>query len=334
MLKLAAVLAAVAMTAATTGHAAQRAAAIEYDFVDRPATLPADVQAPAGVNLRFLAIQAIDGLRVNAALWQPESKQPNATTLVITVHGSGGSYTGPPNGHLSRNLSPKGYGVLAINTRQSGDKVNTDNFLEVRRDIEAAVYTARALGYRTLVLHGHSLGNIQVQYYAANNWDSDIKTVILSGMFANLPWKSRNILVQNEDNFRQLTDAAQTALRQGKLADTLPVKMNWIGGEPVPLTGQHFLTYRLEGASTADGTYWIRRIPKPILMLRDEGDAIIQPFEPYMLLSAATADGSLVPEIKYTMLPNGKRGPAEHGFVNNQQPMADTIAAWLAEHKL
>ena len=31
------------------------------------------------------------------------------------------------------------------------------------RDIEAAVYTARALGYRTLVLYGHSLGNIHVK---------------------------------------------------------------------------------------------------------------------------------------------------------------------------
>src|SRR3954471_18761420 len=122
MLKVAIVLAAVAaMTGlGTPGQAAQRAAAIEYDFVARPANLPADFTAPVGVNLRFLAINAIDGFRVDAALWQPESKQPAATTLVITVHGSGGSYTGPPNGHLSRNLSPKGYGVLAINTRQTG----------------------------------------------------------------------------------------------------------------------------------------------------------------------------------------------------------------------
>jgi pimeloyl-ACP methyl ester carboxylesterase len=336
MLKVAIVLAAMAaMTGlGTPAQAAQRAAAIEYDFIERPGTLPADFQAPSGVDLRFLAIQAIDGFRVDAALWQPAGKQPNATTLVITVHGSGGSFVGPPNGHLSRNLSPKGYGVLAINTRQTGDKVNTDNFLEIRRDIEAAVYTARALGYKTLVLHGHSLGNIQIQYYAANNWDSDIKTVILSGMFANLPWKTHNMLVQNEENYQQLTEASRSALRSNSLDQTLPVKMNWIGGEPVPVTAQHFFTYRLEGASAADGTYWIRRIPRPILMIRDEGDSIVQPFEPYMLLSAATAEGSLVPEIKYTMLPNPKRGPAEHGLINNQQPMADTIAAWLAEHKL
>ena len=78
--------------------------------------------------------------------------------------------------------------MLGINTRQSGARINTENFLEVRRDIEAAVYTARALGYRTIILHGHSLGNIQILYYAANNWEPDIKAVVLSGMFANLPW--------------------------------------------------------------------------------------------------------------------------------------------------
>ena len=103
--------------------------------------------------------------------------------------------------------------------------INTENFLDVRRDIEAAVYTARALGYRTIVLHGHSLGNIQVQYYAANNWDPDIKAVVLSGMFANLPWKSRHMLVQNEESFAQLHEASLKSLREGKQTDVLPMQM-------------------------------------------------------------------------------------------------------------
>jgi pimeloyl-ACP methyl ester carboxylesterase len=81
--------------------------------------------------------------------------------------------------------------------------VNTDNFVEIRRDIEAAVYSARVLGYRRLVLYGHSLGSIQILYYAANNWDGDIKAVILSGMFGNLPWKSRHTLVADEEKFRR-----------------------------------------------------------------------------------------------------------------------------------
>jgi alpha-beta hydrolase superfamily lysophospholipase len=312
---------------AVAQNAASRAASIDYEFVARPAAVAAEYDGP---GLRFLAIKAIDGARVDAALWQP----PGARTLVISVHGSGETYHGNPNGPLAKGLAEKGYAVLGINTRQSGPRVNTDNFLEVRRDIEAAFYTARALGFKSLALHGHSLGNIQVQYFAANNWESDIKAVVLTGMFGNLPWKSRHILVQDEENWAQLFSAAMKNFREGKPAEVLPVRMSWITGQKVPMTAQHFLSYRWENSSTADGTYWIRRVPYPVLMVRDDGDSIVLPFEPPMLLSAATSSGTLVPSIKYLSLPNKERGPAQHGFVNNRRPLVDAIADWLKEQKL
>jgi hypothetical protein len=114
----------------------------------------------------------------------------------------------------------------------------------------------------------------------------------------------------------------------------MPVQMNWITGQKVPMTAQHFLTYRWENSSTADGTYWIRRIPRPILMVRDDGDTIVQAFEPPMLLSAARSAGSLVPGIKYVNLPNSKRGSAEHYFINNREALIETVAGWLKEQKL
>jgi alpha-beta hydrolase superfamily lysophospholipase len=89
------------------------------------------------------------------------SKQPADTALLVMVHGSGSNYTLAPNSTLSRSLSQRGYAALAINTRQHDDKIYTENFLDIRRDIDAAVQTARALGYRSIVLQGHSLGTIQ-----------------------------------------------------------------------------------------------------------------------------------------------------------------------------
>ena len=70
--------------------------------------------------------------------------------------------------------------------------------------------------------------------------------------------------------------------------------MRWLGGVETPVTPQDFLTYRGEQTSAADGTYWISRIPRPILILSDEADGVVLPFEPYMLLSAAHAEESLV----------------------------------------
>jgi hypothetical protein len=54
-----------------------------------------------------------------------------------------------------------------------------------------------------------------------------------------------------------------------------------------------------------------------------------------MLLSAARAEGSLVPEIRYVLLPN-PRPPSLKGhiFADNTGPLAEAIASWLAERGL
>src|SRR5262249_6713528 len=100
-------------------------------------------------------------------------------------------------------------------------------------------------------------------------------------------------------------------------------------------TGQHFLTYRAEQSSTADGTYWIRRVPQPILMMRDGGDRLILPFEPYMPLSAAAAPSFLVPGIKYLIRPNPEGSNLRrHRLSDNQESLADAIVGWLQDQKL
>jgi pimeloyl-ACP methyl ester carboxylesterase len=162
-------------------EAAQIAASIEYDFCS--AHLGCHPISPAGGRRSASSRSRPSTDSADAALWQPGGKQPADTTLIVMVHGSGGSYQQAPQSGLGPRLAAKGYASLAINTRQHDEKINTDNFLDVRRDIDAAVQVARALGYKTLVLQGQSLGNIQVQFYAATNWDRDIKAVVLLGAF-------------------------------------------------------------------------------------------------------------------------------------------------------
>ena len=103
----------------------------------------------------------------------------------------------------------------------------------MRKDIEAAIATVKALGYTSIVLEGHSLGTIQVEYYAATDWDRAIKAVILTGPFGKLPWKSRNIVIQDEDIYKALTESALGALKAGKPADLLSMKMPYLGAEMV-----------------------------------------------------------------------------------------------------
>lgn len=311
------------------------ASAITYQETERPEGLDGSFGEGTSATPTFLELTTLDGNKVDAVLWEPPGGADPDATLVISVHGSGSSYAGNPIVFLAPGLAEEGRPVLAINTRQSGERVNTDNFFDIANDIEAAFYTARDMGYDTIVLHGQSLGNIQVQYFAATHWDDAIKGVFLTGPFADLPWKSRHILVQDEENFTALIDTAVEALRAGEKDAIMDVEMGWITGQQVPLTAQHFLTYRLTDTSSAVGTYWIKRVPVPMLLVRDEGDAIVRDFEPYMLLSAARSENSLVPDIEYVMIGNdGGLSPAAHDFGTNRDELVETVDAWLDNHGL
>jgi hypothetical protein len=325
---------ALALPAAAQGR--HRAAAIEYEFVDRPDGLPDSVVAPEGVDLRFLAITTIDAHRADAALWQPKDAAPEATTLVINIHGSGGNFhSAGVSGVISPALAARGYATLSINTRQHDGYIYTDNFFDIRKDIDAAVWTARALNYRSIVLHGFSLGNIQVQYYAASDWSPDIKGVMLSGSFADLAWKTRYVVDPDEKNYRALFDAAQAQLRAGTQGEAMPVEMNWRGRKSMPMSGQHFLTYRWEGTGTADGTFWIKRIPRPILIVHDEGDPIVALYEPGQLAAAAKSEGSIVPSVKLVTIPNPKGENASvHGFGEVSGQLVETLVGWLKDQGL
>jgi pimeloyl-ACP methyl ester carboxylesterase len=321
--------------------AAQVAASIEYEPIPTPtaATLPAgahyemrDMQAPKGTHLSYLSIKAIDGFRMPAALWTPDGKTPADTTMIISVPGSAGNFSEGPSHILPRDLTPKGYAVLAINTRQSDDAVNTDNFYETSLDIDAAVRTAKALGYRRLVIHGQSLGTVQVQYYAATHWDPEIKGIILSGAFGNLPWKSHYLLVQDEDDYRRLRAAAHDALKAGRASENMPIKMKYLGGEQVAVSARHFLTYRDDLSAGANSTYWIGKVPYPIIVLRSQSDIIVNAFEPHMLVGAARAEGSLVPAIEFHLIPDPQHphgAPGGHGFQYNSEAFTAAIYQWL-----
>jgi alpha-beta hydrolase superfamily lysophospholipase len=307
------------------------AAAVSYCFTDRPAHVPEDFLAPADVDLKFLTITTIDGVTNAAALIQPRASAPSDTTLILHVHGSGGSYYGLPHGRQVMPLAQRGYAGLTINTRGHDDAVNTDNFLEVRNDLAAATVVARALGYQRIILHGQSLGTSQVLYYAATDWSLDIKGVILTGPFANLPWKTQVVLIHDEALYKQLHQEAVAEVRAGRPGTVLKTAMPYLQGRITPVTAQHFLSYRWRETAPAVSTEWIKRVIVPILLVRDASDQIILPFEPAELYAAATAAGALAPDVESAVIPDAN--PANgHGFANTIAELNDATVKWLERH--
>lgn len=87
----------------------------------------------------------------------------------------------------------------------------------------------------------------------------------------------------------------------------------------------------------ADGTYWIRRIPDSVIVLRSQSDTTVNPFEPYMLIGAARAGGSLVPDIEFHLIPDPQHAngaPGGHEFTYNSEALTHTILSWLENKEL
>jgi hypothetical protein len=73
----------------------------------------------------------------------------------------------------------------------------------------------------------------------------------------------------------------------------------------------------------------------PILLVCDQSDGLIQPFEPYELLAAVNSEGSLAPSIDYVLLPDVKPMSLKgHYFDGNEQPLADAVTKWLGDRRL
>lgn len=306
-------------------EATRVAASVGYVPAPGHSDRPAGYTAPPGVSLDHYALTSLDGREGLAVHLVPDEPAPDVP-LVISVHGSGGSVGGQPVRLLSLGLSARRVPVLAINTRQTGDAVNTDNFYATVRDIEAAYWMARDLGHDRIVLHGHSLGTSQVSFFAATHWHDDLAGIALTGMFADLPWKSRHLLINDERTYAELTGEAIEAVRAGDHARVLGTGMPWLGGRTTPVTAEHFLTYRHVGLAGARSVEWIKRVPYPILMVRDENDSVIEYFEPGWL-EAALADG-LSPAVASVLLPSAAPSNG-HAFEKSGDLLVTTVHDWI-----
>jgi pimeloyl-ACP methyl ester carboxylesterase len=308
-------------------------ASISYQVVDRPALVPASFVAPDGVNLSFLSYTTIDAATNLAALVQPHTTQPADTTLIVYVHGSGGNFYGSVAANEIMQLAQHGYAGLTISTRGHDEHINTDNFFDTRNDLAAAVAIARALGYQRIVLQGHSLGTSQVLYCAATDWSREIRGVILSAPFADLPWKTQNILVADDVLYRQLYQEAMQAVLAHQPDAVLQTLMPYLGGQTSRVTARHFLTYRWAYASAVRSVEWIRRVTVPVLIVRDQADQFILPFETAQLYSAARNEGSLVPDVQNVLVPDSESANG-HSFPNTMPQLIEVTLNWLRQRGL
>ena len=78
---------------------------------------------------------------------------------------------------------------------------------------------------------------------------------------------------------------------------------------------------------------WIKRVTVPVLIVRDQADQIILPFEPPQLYSAAKDYGSLVPDVENVLIRDTSNVNG-HGFPETTPQLVDATLDWLQRRGL
>jgi pimeloyl-ACP methyl ester carboxylesterase len=304
-----------------------------YQEINKPEYVPPEFSGGTNILVRYYQLRNdSSGHTINGSLWQPNEKKPRETTVILGMHGTLGNYFSATIGFLFQKMVARGFAFFGINMRYSNlvakDQL-VDNFYDSYSDILTSVQFLKNLGYRNIIIMGHSMGTLHATYFCAINHDTSIVGMVISGPFADLPSKTRKVLIHDADSYRKLHRYSADFIRNNRPNDLLPLEMGFLENRKIKVTAINFYTYRDTSGSRAVSRYWIKFVSVPVLILRDSGDQIILPNEPLQLLRSAKSSGSLPKQIEYYLIPNEKGpNPNGHQFLDNQDQLAARIEDW------
>ncbi|MDE1822715.1 MAG: alpha/beta fold hydrolase [Candidatus Micrarchaeota archaeon] len=143
---------------------------------------------------KLLSFLTSDGVRLNGFLFSGGSKR----ACIINVHGMTGNFYGIRQMLLAQMLGKRGVSFFSINTRghdavsnyriEDGRKstrvragTNFERFEDCVFDIKAAIGVAERMGFRKIMLCGHSTGCQKIAYYQYKSKDRRVSSLILLG---------------------------------------------------------------------------------------------------------------------------------------------------------
>jgi len=145
------------------------------------------------ITERIVQVQTKDGVPDAGALFSPP-KSVAKPLAVIWIHGATVNFYSPTYLEISRDLAARGYTVIDGNTRthdlgnvetdRGGKRIRGGTYWgvpgEQQRDIAAWIDFAEGLGFKQVVLVGHSAGANAVREYQAQTQDPRVAGLILA----------------------------------------------------------------------------------------------------------------------------------------------------------
>ncbi|GIW11690.1 MAG: hypothetical protein KatS3mg061_2747 [Dehalococcoidia bacterium] len=268
-------------------------------------------------------IFAPDGSELAGSLTVPAGT-PNRVALLVT-HGAGGNYQSSVPGWLGGEAARFGFTTLSLNRRDHDDQNVRTTFEDGLTDIRLGVDYLEQLGYRAVVLVGHSKGTTYLPTYAVAMGDRRVVALALLGAIDDSALQQRLIVQRGvfEENLAR-AQAAYAASRADEVID-FPSAF----GQPIRLTARGFLSYFGPDSFGVP----IRMLPLvsvPVLLLRSSTDTQFTPDENHQrLLAAGRAAGITIDYVVVTD-PQPTRAPAlGHSFVGVEAATAAALVNWL-----
>lgn len=194
------------------------------------------------VPTALVAARTSDGLHHTGALFRPDAA-PRPVAL-LWIHGGGQHFYFPTYLQIGLALARRGYPFLSANTRGHDYNRRWDRFELAPLDLAAWVDRLEALGYRRVVLLGHSFSGWRVASYQAERRDPRVCGLVI----ASTPLRKRVAFAQRP-HYQEWLAQAERMVAAGEGDRFLPITY--------PQTAASFLSfdrapmdlYGLEGAS-------------------------------------------------------------------------------------
>lgn len=281
------------------------------------------------IPVLLTAIKTQDGIALEGIVVRPERHSKKA---LIWLHGLTSRFSSgqPLIRELSGLLTKNGIGYFKFNTRghniaSRGPKgligSGFERFEDCVEDIRALIRFARELGYRKIILAGHSTGANKTLYYAAKTRDRTVKGIILVSPGSDRAGELRRI--GSNALARRLTIAHRIARKNPRAI--MPPSVGFFG------TARRYLSLYAAGNTEDVFPYhnprarWtmLKRIRIPVaVVIGSRDEHLDRPAK--NLIEAFRANARSTKSFEGIIIRD-----ARHGFRKREKELARTIVRWV-----
>ncbi|MDX2221603.1 MAG: hypothetical protein SFV21_02575 [Rhodospirillaceae bacterium] len=235
-----------------------------------------DLAPTPDIDISVVDSASRDGRVMSGLMYEPATGRDPAEPAVIMLYGSGGDTLWSSSHWFSARLAEHGHTVIAARTRAAGPLIRSTTIESEMHDLAGWVETAAAMGFRTLLMAGHSLGGIRATYYVVSTGDARIKGIVYLSPTVDYPAMAKASL--GAEKYRAMVADAERLVAAGEGARRIVTGAGPLPPPAVPgtirefdYTAEAFLSRFGPGAVTTH-TEQVARLSIPILAMAGSRD--------------------------------------------------------------